>query len=47
MNLVRIFGGSFGGATLYENPHYVSPNEVSFRIHVKVYNYFKRRRFIM
>ncbi len=28
LNLVRIFEGSFGGATLYENPNYVSPNEV-------------------
>ncbi|XP_064606939.1 ribosome biogenesis protein BRX1 homolog [Liolophura sinensis] len=27
MNLVRIFDGSFGGATLYQNPHYVSPNQ--------------------
>ena len=29
LNLIRIFDGSFGGATLYENPHYVSPNLVS------------------
>ena len=29
LNLVRVFDGSFGGATLYENPNYVSPNEVS------------------
>jgi len=28
LNLVRIFEGSFGGPTLYENPHYQSPNEV-------------------
>ncbi|XP_031568774.1 ribosome biogenesis protein BRX1 homolog [Actinia tenebrosa] len=27
LNLVRIFEGSFGGPTLYENPHYQSPNE--------------------
>jgi len=27
LNLIRIFDGSFGGATLYENPHYFSPNE--------------------
>ncbi|XP_065831581.1 ribosome biogenesis protein BRX1 homolog isoform X2 [Oscarella lobularis] len=27
LNLVRIFSGSFGGVTLYENPHYMSPNE--------------------
>ncbi|XP_072018960.1 ribosome biogenesis protein BRX1 homolog [Amphiura filiformis] len=26
LNLIKIFGGSFGGPVLYENPHYVSPN---------------------
>ncbi|XP_072848957.2 ribosome biogenesis protein BRX1 homolog [Pogona vitticeps] len=25
-NLIKIFQGSFGGPTLYENPHYQSPN---------------------
>lgn len=29
MNLIKIFDGSFGGPTLYENPHYVPPNMVS------------------
>ena len=29
MNPVKIFEGSFGGPTLYENPKYVSPNVVS------------------
>lgn len=28
MNPIKIFGGSFGGPTLYENPFYVSPNQV-------------------
>ncbi|CAH2053634.1 unnamed protein product [Thlaspi arvense] len=28
MTLVEIFGGSFGGPTLYENPFYVSPNQI-------------------
>lgn len=28
LNPVRIFDGSFGGRTLYENPNYVSPNAV-------------------
>ena len=28
LNPVRIFAGSFSGATLYENPGYVSPNVV-------------------
>ena len=29
LNPIRMFEGSFGGATLYQNPHYVSPNMVS------------------
>ena len=29
LNLIRIFDGSFGGPTLYENTHYTNPNEVS------------------
>ena len=33
MNVIRIFDGSFGGSTLYENPHYVSPNSV-FCFHI-------------
>lgn len=28
LNPVKIFAGSFGGATVYENPEYVSPNAV-------------------
>nr|XP_054764178.1 ribosome biogenesis protein BRX1 homolog [Lytechinus pictus] len=27
LNLITIFNGSFRGPTLYENPHYVSPNQ--------------------
>ena len=34
MNLIKIFDGSFGGPTLYENPHYVPPNMVSTAIEV-------------
>lgn len=30
LNLIKIFQGSFGGPTLYENPHYQSPNMVSW-----------------
>jgi hypothetical protein len=29
LNPIRMFEGSFGGPTLYQNPNYVSPNEVS------------------
>ena len=28
-NLIKVFEGSFGGSTLYENPKYVTPNAVS------------------
>jgi hypothetical protein len=28
LHLIRLFNGSFGGSTLYENPDYESPNEV-------------------
>eukprot|EP00854_Cymbomonas_tetramitiformis_P005187 gene5187-6312_t len=27
LNPIRIFAGGFGGAVLYDNPHYVSPNQ--------------------
>lgn len=27
LNPIRVFGGSFGGPTLYQNPNFVSPNE--------------------
>lgn len=30
LNPIKIFGGSFGGPTLYENPLYISPNQVAF-----------------
>ncbi|KAI3466130.1 hypothetical protein Pfo_022793 [Paulownia fortunei] len=28
LNPIKVFGGSFGGPTLYENPYYVSPNQI-------------------
>ncbi|CAH9083972.1 unnamed protein product [Cuscuta europaea] len=28
LNPIKIFGGSFGGPALYENPFYVSPNQI-------------------
>ncbi|XP_051123654.1 ribosome biogenesis protein BRX1 homolog 1-like [Andrographis paniculata] len=28
LNPIKVFGGSFGGPTLYENPFYVSPNQI-------------------
>ena len=33
LNPIRIFDGSFGGPTLYQNPHFISPNEVRNTIH--------------
>ncbi|CEL99980.1 unnamed protein product [Vitrella brassicaformis CCMP3155] len=35
MDPIRIFGGSFGGSTLWQNPHYVSPIEIRRRLHAK------------
>ncbi len=29
LNPIKVFEGSFGGATLYENPRYITPNAVS------------------
>ncbi|CAI8034207.1 Ribosome biogenesis protein BRX1 homolog [Geodia barretti] len=26
LQLIKVFSGSFGGPTLYENPHYITPN---------------------
>ncbi|PSS16198.1 Ribosome biogenesis protein [Actinidia chinensis var. chinensis] len=34
LNPIKIFGGSFGGPTLYENPFYVSPNQVKDFFHL-------------
>ena len=31
LQVIKIFEGSFGGDTLYENPKYVTPNTVSGR----------------
>jgi len=32
LQVIRIFEGTFGGPTLYENADYVSPNEVSMLV---------------
>lgn len=29
LNPIKIFGGSFGGPVLFDNPNFVSPNRVS------------------
>nr|AFK42952.1 unknown [Lotus japonicus] len=33
LNPVRVFSGSFGGSTLWENPHYISPNAMRASLH--------------
>ncbi|XP_067935786.1 ribosome biogenesis protein BRX1 homolog [Watersipora subatra] len=46
LNPVKIFAGSFGGATLWQNPHYTSPNlyrrvmrqKLAQKYHIKNYN---------
>ena len=40
MNPIRIFQGSFGGPTLYQNPSYVSPNEVCPLVLFQMCGYF-------
>ena len=29
LNPIKVFEGSFGGETLWENPNYITPNAVS------------------
>ena len=36
LNLIKVFEGSFGGSTLYENPKYVTPNAVSRMLVLKL-----------
>ncbi|XP_050937232.1 ribosome biogenesis protein BRX1 homolog 1-like isoform X1 [Cucumis melo] len=39
LNPIKIFGGSFGGPTLYENPLYVSPNQVRLSNFLVIWDY--------
>ncbi|RLO02225.1 hypothetical protein DYB28_014130, partial [Aphanomyces astaci] len=41
MTPIRIFDGSFGGVTLYQNPNYVAPNETR-----KTAKYDKRDKYV-
>ncbi|CEH14437.1 ribosome biogenesis protein brx1 [Ceraceosorus bombacis] len=43
MTPIRIFEGSFGGATLYENPEYLSPNTVRHEERRKKGEHYKER----
>uniref|UniRef100_A0A7S2W5Y0 Brix domain-containing protein n=2 Tax=Eucampia antarctica TaxID=49252 RepID=A0A7S2W5Y0_9STRA len=45
LNPIRIFRGSFGGQTLYQNPDYVSPNEIRAKnLRAKGNTYFGRKQ---
>lgn len=52
LNPIKIFGGSFGGTTLYENPFYVSPNQVlgssisNLIDHIAIYDYLSEFSYI-
>lgn len=43
LNPIKIFGGSLSGATLWENPHYVSPNSVRAAALAKKASKFDKR----
>lgn len=43
LNPIRIFEGSFGGATLYVNPHYVSPNQYRRELKLATANKYTNR----
>jgi len=43
LNLIRIFGGSFGGPTLFQNGDYVSPNEVRTKVKIQQSGKFASR----
>lgn len=34
LNPIKIFSGSFTGATLWDNPHYITPTVVSFYLFI-------------
>ena len=37
LQLIKVFEGSFGGPTLYENPQYITPNAVRVCVCVCVF----------
>lgn len=43
MNIIRIFGGSFGGPTLYQNGSYISPNEFRAKQNASKANKYVKR----
>ncbi|KAH6595492.1 hypothetical protein BASA50_005792 [Batrachochytrium salamandrivorans] len=43
LDLVRIFDGSFGGSTLYENASFVSPNDIRRSVKAKLTSQYRAR----
>jgi hypothetical protein len=43
LDIIRVFQGSFGGQTIYQNPHYVSPNKVRHEINAAKGGKYKAR----
>mmetsp|Transcript_19871 Transcript_19871/g.30207 ORF Transcript_19871/g.30207 Transcript_19871/m.30207 type:complete len:83 (-) Transcript_19871:1053-1301(-) len=41
---IRVFRGSFGGQTLYQNPHYQSPNDIRAEMSRKRGRAYKERK---
>lgn len=44
LNPIRIFRGSFGGQTLFQNPDFVSPNEIRAMQYKRKNNTYVRRK---
>lgn len=44
MNPIRIFRGSFGGQTLFQNPEFVSPNEIRAMLHKRKNTTYVQRK---
>ena len=44
MNPIRIFRGSFGGQTLFQNPEFVSPNEIRSMEHKRKSSSYVQRK---
>ena len=41
---IRIFAGSFGGQTLYQNPHFVSPNAIRSQLAKDKGGFYQNRK---
>jgi ribosome biogenesis protein BRX1 len=44
LNPIRIFRGSFGGQTLFQNPNFVSPNEIRSLEHQRQGHVYEERK---